>query len=968
MGKLSYDDLQRIVKEMQSKNRFLENELQKKLSTEERIEKLIEQSSDCIIISDFSGKFVRINPSCCKMSGYSLDEFFCFSFYDVLPKEELLRKPLDFDGIKRGNSVVCKRFFEKKNGMRIPVEMISNAISENKIQTIIKGINVETVALDEIACRMPECAELFEDANEMIFSTTLEGNLLYVNSRWCETLGFDKDEILNIHIDDFLDKESIKLFKSKYEKVLKSGKTAYFEAVFLTKNKKDVYVDGYLSFQQRKKNSLEIKGFFHNITKRKLAVEAFRAAELALKTIVNNTHDAIFILNENGKIINFNGKMLEIYEISNDLAYTYDFEDYIKTNEKNPLNAIVKEKINSGDKLIFEAVGQKPLTKECFVAELVLSRIMLNSGNYILANVRDITIRKNAAIKEKKHREDLLFLKDSLSGLQEQPSIDAICNYTGKILENYVENSVILFNLDVGKGAPLIRNVFGINKDVEAKLTRILQWNPIGKSYKYRDDIKELLLTGKIEVFTKGFDEFICSIAPRSVLSSIDRIAKINKIYTIGLIHNQILYGGIYIFTSHSSEIKNPRSIEIFISQFTAAISRKLIEKELIKGNEKLEQVEQLETSFLTNFGHEMRTPLNGIVGFTELMMRYKINSEKQEKYLRLLHQNGKSLNSLVTDIINILEIDRNKLEISKGTININEFLNDLYNFFKAELLVNGKDDIKLIVEPKYQENRQTLIFSDELRLKQIFEKLLGNAIKFTEKGYIKFGYKEIDNSKLLFFVEDTGIGVSKKSQEIIFNRFIQEDSSLTRKYSGVGIGLAISKGLVELLGGKIWIESTQGKGTTFKFLLDAKLKNKASNAHADKEPNDEKINWENNKILIIEDDLTSQVYLSALLEETGVKIFRAVDCKQAFEVFHKNKDIDLILVDIQFPEVRGYAVMKIVNKELRIIEQTSNIEKPERKHFLQAGYDDFIEKPIDKNSLMSIISKFFEEKTKEMS
>ncbi|NER03836.1 MAG: response regulator [Okeania sp. SIO3C4] len=242
------------------------------------------------------------------------------------------------------------------------------------------------------------------------------------------------------------------------------------------------------------------------------------------------------------------------------------------------------------------------------------------------------------------------------------------------------------------------------------------------------------------------------------------------------------------------------------------------INKELILAKEKAEESDRLKTTFLANLSHEIRTPMNAIVGFSELLKVVGLPDSSKELYIEMIVSGTLQLKEIITDIIDISKLQAEQYPVNAQEISLHTFLSDIKSFASEELQKNQKTDLAVHIEPPTPED-DLLLMSDEDRLTDILKKLLKNAIKFTEKGRIEIGYQEKD-SELEFFVSDTGIGIAKEAQYFIFEQFRQVEESLTKKFGGTGLGLAISKGFVELLGGKIWLESKLGNGSTFYFTI----------------------------------------------------------------------------------------------------------------------------------------------------
>jgi len=264
-------------------------------------------------------------------------------------------------------------------------------------------------------------------------------------------------------------------------------------------------------------------------------------------------------------------------------------------------------------------------------------------------------------------------------------------------------------------------------------------------------------------------------------------------------------------------------------------------------------------------------------------------------------------------------------------------------------------------VQLKLTEIDQIMINGDRDRLKQVLINLISNAIKFTNKGSIKVGYKLDFPNLLEFYVIDTGIGIQPQKINLIFERFIQADDSITRKYGGSGLGLAISKGLVELMGGKIWVESTQMKGSSFYFSHPLKvINNGIAQITASKE--DHNFNGKGKTVLVVEDDKFSFKYLEAILKRYEINVLHAVNGLEAVEFCKSNPQISMILMDIQLPSMSGYEATKQIRKiykNLPIIAQTANAFDEDRAKCLKAGCNEYMAKPISMSALKDIFAKY---------
>ena len=393
---------------------------------------------------------------------------------------------------------------------------------------------------------------------------------------------------------------------------------------------------------------------------------------------------------------------------------------------------------------------------------------------------------------------------------------------------------------------------------------------------------------------------------------------------------------------------------------------RKKAEQDLIAAKEKAEESDRLKSAFLANMSHEIRTPMNGIMGFADLLKEPNLTGEQQQKFISIIQKSGERMLRIINDIIDISKIEAGLVKVHRQPSNINEQIEYIYTFFKPEAAAKGL----VLSFQNALPSQESIINTDREKVFAILTNLVKNAIKYTEKGAIEIGYdrmKEEGSPYLKFYIKDTGIGVPEDRREAIFERFIQADIGDTMARQGAGLGLAITRSFVEMLGGQIWLESEVGQGSIFYFTLPYQQLAQEQTPQPDETDAAAELPDASHikpiKILVVEDDLSSGMYFEMALGPYAREILKANTGSEAVEKYRNNRDIDLIMMDIQLPGMNGHeATRKIreLSTDVVSIAQTAYAQAVDRKLALESGCDDYVAKPVKKPVLLSLLHQYF--------
>ena len=392
---------------------------------------------------------------------------------------------------------------------------------------------------------------------------------------------------------------------------------------------------------------------------------------------------------------------------------------------------------------------------------------------------------------------------------------------------------------------------------------------------------------------------------------------------------------------------------------FTDITERKVEELLTIRDKEEAEENDRIKNDFISNLSHEIRTPMNGILGFAKFLSDPELTESKRKHYVSIIENSGNQLMRTMDDLLEISKLATKQVKAVESQVFLNNLLLELFTIFDVRAKQN---EIPLYLR-KGLSDAESTILTDEKKLYTILSNLLENALKFTTKGFVEFGYEKI-NSNLEIYVKDTGIGIKKERHASVFKRFAREAIELSENNDGLGLGLSIAKENTKLLGGKTSVKSIKGEGSTFIVTIPYKPIASSLDLNHSNSKDPKKDNVDKCTILVAEDEEINYLFLEILLKkeiDLNCNILHAKNGEEAIKICKKNYNIDLILMDLKMPIMDGFEATKQIKKirpNIPIVAQTAFVSAEDKEKVFSLGFDDFISKPISKEALIAVISK----------
>ena len=867
---------------------------------------------------------------------------------------------------------------------------------------------------------------LIENQGEGVGIVDLDEKFIFVNPAAEHMFGVKKGGLLNRNLLEFIKSDQISIINEETKKRLKAEKSSYEIIINCPNGEhRTLLITATPQFTRDGKLSGTF-GVFRNITDRKTAELEIMKKQEFIETILENSPIGFAVNKiDDGSIIYVGSKFEEIYGVPRgSLRSVGEFFDIVYTDpvQKELIQERTIRDIMSSDPSRMKWEDIEITTRSGDLKYITAINIPLYEQNLMISTVQDVTARK---ISEKELIESyefnntllntipfgmdivdeegtVLFQSANFHQMFGDQAIGCRCwelyrDDKTQCLDCPLRNGIKIGMTDSYESSEILGGkVFDISHTgilfhgkkamleifIDVTERKQMEQKIIESETYYRTlvdispdgiiltDLEGNVSYGSIkahEIFGVPPGENVVGssilrwLTPESQNSIMERFMEIMKgniapetrEYKLRKFDGSVFWGEISSSPLSDKE-GNPLSLIIVCRDIS---DRKKAENELIKSKDKAEESDRLKTAFLHNISHEIRTPMNAIIGFSALLSEPDLDKESLISYVEIITNSSNQLLSIVTDIIEISNIEAGILKMNSKIINLNLVVKTIHNQFITNA---AQKNIDFTVTPGLKDIEAD-IMTDGPKLTQILSCLLSNAFKFTPNGTISMGYR-LNVNLIEFFVKDSGIGISGDQFSRIFERFYQVESSVARKYEGTGLGLSIAKAYVELLGGKIWLASEPGSGTTFMFTIPYSPVESILKEEYKTVINTDLKKYENKTVLIAEDEENNYRLLTEFLSALNLKIIYAGNGREAVEICDSGDSVDLVLMDIKMPVMDGYeatAILKKMKPDLPVIAQTAFAFESDKDKIFNAGCDDYLSKPIKKDLLIAMIKKY---------
>ncbi len=792
--------------------------------SEQKYRELVDNADCAVIVIEPTGYLSFVNPKFCEMMGYTMEEVKKLHFSKFLHPEDLAMVTENFKKKLSGQQTPKSHKIRAltKPGDTIYVDYDSSVIKRKGrivgIQAVIGDITETKKAEEEVRESEEKYRMLFEGANDVILYVNKYGKIIDINKRVEDIFGYRRDEVVGksfVELGVLRSKNIPRIVKLFRELIGGKGVISILELEVKNKNGKMVPIEASTRVIKRNGKIVGTMNILRDISKRKKAEEEVKAKSQFLESLIEQSPLPTFVIDSAGIVVIVNKAFLKVYNVPKKEMVLGKNALTEPENVRQGVVKYIKEALSGKIVETPEIEFISPYENEKTVTKSRLFPIFdtTNRLTNVVVMHEDITERKKMGEKERQYFSDLAFLSKTAMELVEFTSNKDIHSYVGEQIRQLFPQSVVIIN-SFNKTTDLfrVRALLGVGK-LTTRFLKILGRDPVGMTLPINDQARKGLSKGELAKVPGGLYELTLNQIPESVCNVLEKLLGIDDVYAISFIWKGELCGSAAILMRKGTEPKNPKLIETFVRQASVTLQRLQTEDQIKEQNERLKELDRMKSEFLSTAAHELRTPLTSILGFSEILVKKKLDEKKQTRFLETINKEAGDLADIINDLLDVSGIESGKgFKMKKALIELKEVILENVDLFKSQ---TDKHTFKMNVPPDLSK-----IEADKDRIGQVMENILSNALKFSPQGgEITVSVEETDDG-VKIIVTDKGMGISKKDLPHVFERFYRGDNASSGAIGGTGLGLAIVKYIVESHAGRVLAQSKPGRGSTFSFTL----------------------------------------------------------------------------------------------------------------------------------------------------